>query len=321
MLGPRTPIRLDPGQPPLLLVVVDTEEEFDWAAGFHRSKTTVRNIARLPAVQAVFDGFGVRPTYVVDYPVAAQEESAAVLREFAAGGRAVVGTHLHPWVNPPHEEVTTAANSYPGNLPRALERAKLAELTEAIEGAFGERPRVYRAGRYGLGPNSASILEELGYEVDLSVRPRIDFAGDGGPDFRAFGPEPFWFGNGLLEVPGTADYVGWLRGFGGAVGALAVGPLPGLLWRLRAWARLKLTPEGMELDELKVLTRSLLRRGQRVFVFDFHSPSAEPGHTPYVRTEADLQAFLELCRRYCDFFLNEVGGAATTPLELKARLA
>jgi hypothetical protein len=43
-------------------------------------------------------------------------------------------------------------------------------LTDTLEAAFGTRPTVYRAGRYGVGPNTAELLQELGYEIDVSVR-------------------------------------------------------------------------------------------------------------------------------------------------------
>ena len=47
-----------------------------------------------------------------------------------------IGAHLHPWVNPPFVESVSNYNSYPGNLPGALERAKLHKLTSRIEQSF-----------------------------------------------------------------------------------------------------------------------------------------------------------------------------------------
>ena len=44
----------------------------------------VRNAERLPALQALFDEYGVRPTYLVTHEMATRPESAAVLRELAA---------------------------------------------------------------------------------------------------------------------------------------------------------------------------------------------------------------------------------------------
>jgi hypothetical protein len=44
-----------------------------------------------------------------------------------------------------------------------------------------------------------------------------------------------------------------------------------------------------------------LRNGHRVFSFTYHSPSLAPGNTPYVRSAADLRAFLQRIERYLDF--------------------
>ena len=83
----------------------------------------------------------------------------------------------------------------PGNLPRALETEKLERLTEQIAESFGTRPLTYLAGRYGFGANTAAILEELGYEVDISPAVPINFSDDGGPDYSGYSSHPYWFGS------------------------------------------------------------------------------------------------------------------------------
>jgi hypothetical protein len=50
-----------------------------------------------------------------------------------------------------------------------------------------------------------------------------------------------------------------------------------------------------------------------VFSFAYHSPSLDVGHTPYVRTAAELDAFLDRFRRYFDYFFGEAGGQPATP--------
>jgi hypothetical protein len=69
------------------------------------------------------------------------------------------------------------------------------------------------------------------------------------------------------------------------------------------------------------MTRSMLDDGQRIFVFSFHSPSVQPGYTPYVRTEADLKRFLEKTRGYFEWFMREMNGQSMTPLDLRSLLA
>jgi hypothetical protein len=68
------------------------------------------------------------------------------------------------------------------------------------------------------------------------------------------------------------------------------------------------------------LTEHLLERGVRVFVWSFHTPSLEPGHTPYVRSEEELKTFLDRFRAYFEWFFGEIGGVAGTPAEVKKEL-
>jgi len=327
-LRPRKLARLPDGHPPVLLVTVDAEEQFDWNAPLGRGNTGVSHMRAVHRGQAVCDRHGIRPTYVVDWPVATQPQGAGPLREIARDGRCTIGAHLHPWVCPPHDEDVCARNSFPGNLPRALEAAKLRETVRAIEAAFGAPPRCYQAGRFGIGPNTAALLEEQGFEVDFSVCPPFDYSDQGGPDFSGFGCETYWFGERrrLLGIPLTGAYVGWVQGGAHALYRAATTRLgrrlraPGALAALRAVDRLRLSPEGFELRHHRRLTEHLLGLGQRVFVWTYHSPSLEPGHTGYVRSEADLERFLRRCDDYFAWFLGELGGVAMTPFELRDAL-
>lgn len=278
-----------------VLVFADTEEEFDWSKPRRRDATATRTIAALPDLHRRLFGFGIRTAYMIDYPVADSPAAVAVLRDFLDAGECSIGTQLHPWVNPPFAEALTVANSFSGNLPKALEAEKLTRLTLRIEEGFGVRPTVYRAGRYGVGPNSIALLEGLGYEADVSVRAGFDYGGEGGPCFHLARPRPFWAGpeRRLLEIPLSTIYTGSLRRWGGRLfhAASHVPRLPGLLARSRLLGRVPLTPEGTSLAEALAAIRIGLGEGQRVFSISYHSPSVVPGHTPYVRDAADLARF------------------------------
>ncbi len=84
--------------------------------------------------------------------------------------------------------------------------------------------------------------------------------------------------------------------------------------------KVMLSPEGSTLAELKALTTSLFRRGVRTFSLTLHSPSVEPGCTPYVRTDADLGRFIDRIVAYCEFFFGELGGVPCTPEEFRTSL-
>lgn len=275
-------------------VFVDTEEEFDWTKPLRRENRATQAMRALPEVHRLFAAHGVPASYMVDHPVATCPMSIDILRELLADGRSAIGTQLHPWVNPPFDETVTPRNSFVGNLPRELEAAKLAVLTGAIAAAFGRRPVMFRAGRYGIGPSSLSLLAAEGYRVDTSMRSGYDYSAEGGPDFTAVGNHAFWTGeSGLAEFPLTTVYTGAARVGGvGLYGALRHLPKGrGIAARLGLLARVALTPEEMPLELALEAIRVAAGEGVRMLLFSYHSPSAAPGYTPYVRDAADLRAF------------------------------
>ena len=325
-VGPdaRDYVACDKFERPRLIVGIDTEAEFDWNQPFSRTKTSVETVAELNRVQEIFDKYGIVPTYLVDFAVADDETAVQILGEFQKAGKCDIGAHLNPWLNPPFEEPVDRFHSYPCNLPAGLERRKLEQLTAKIAQQFGSPPRVYRAGRYGIGPDTGKILEDLDYCVDMSVAPYACFAEDGGPDFRNLDHRPFRFGptKGLMEIPVSCGYSGWLAGAGKSFFPILSSRagmwlhVPGILARLRALERIRLTPEGIKFAELRRLTEGQHGKGCRVFSLTFHSPSLAPGNTPYVRDKQELKDFLQTVNRYCDYFVNELGGKASKPIEI-----
>lgn len=320
---------LTPGEGPYLLVIVDAEEEFDWRT-FSPAATSVGAMRCQEAAQRIFEKYGLVPTYAVDYPVADQSLGYEPLKEFLADGRCEIGAQLHPWVTPPVVENIGVRHSFAGNLPRELEYEKLRQLTARIEDTFGVHPVLYRAGRYGTGPNTPEILESLGYQIDCSVVPWSNLSWQGGPDYSAMSAQPYWFGPSadLLELPVTAALLGVLRNASPRFFSTISSPIfeacrvPGVCARLGLIERIKLTPEGTTLPEAVRLTRALLKHGRhQIFTLSYHSPSLEPGHTPYVRTRRDLDRFLAWIEDYLAFFFEEVGGFPATPGLMRNRLS
>ncbi|MEY2927095.1 MAG: hypothetical protein RL367_1572, partial [Pseudomonadota bacterium] len=293
-------------------IFVDTEEEFDWSEPRSRDATGTSHIKFLPEFQRLADSIGIKPCYLIDYPVAAGQESAETIAAMHADGNCTIGTQLHAWVNPPFDEDVTTFNSFPGNLPPALERAKLSLLTERITAVIGERPTIYRAGRYGIGPNSAGILRELGYQMDVSIRPQFDYSHEGGPDFTGYDPQPFWAGadHELLEMPLSVAYTGLLRRFGRLLYGRSGSTIRGGLARSGMLSRVALTPEDMPINDVKTAIDALIRDGVQCLSFSFHSPSVVPGHTPYVRNSAQLSEFY----RWWEKIIAHLGLRGVTPV-------
>lgn len=322
----RHPAPLPSGLPPTLFVIVDTEEEFNWGAPLSRDNTSVAAMGKIDRFQSVMNRHRITPTYVIDYPVSHQRDGHALLKEFADSGLCRIGAHLHPWVSPPYVEAVTRRNSFGCCLDANVEAEKIRILRDDIAEHLGRRPTVFKAGRYGFGPSTATALEALDFEVDVSVNPRMNYSSEGGPSFDDFDTQPYFFGNSrqLLEIPCSTDYAGITAGniapaLHRAISAPALQPLRAvaIASRLGLVNKIMLSPEGSTLEEMQQLTRSLLARQVRTFSLTLHSPSVEPGCTPYVRNARELEEFLARIDAYCGFFLGEIGGVASTPEEFR----
>jgi hypothetical protein len=329
---PRQYVDLPAYTPPILFVVVDTEEEFQWDAPFDRGSTSVTAMQHIGRAQSIFDRYGVKPTYVIDYPVAHQQQGYAPLMDYVITDRCTIGAHLHPWVTPPHDEIVTAQNSFACNLPEALEAAKIRTLANEIRTNLGVEPTAYKAGRYGVAAATVRTLQALKFQVDLSVNPHMDYTPQYGPSFAQFDAKPFMVDSAdaqirpMLFLPCTVGYVGMAGALGGTLhrvaSARALQPLHavGVLSKTGITNKIMLSPEGNTLDEMKALARALYGRGYRAFALTFHSPSVEPGHTPYVRNDADMREFLARIDGFCEFFLRELGGVPGRPHEFRESL-
>ncbi|ALJ13084.1 WalW protein [Sphingopyxis macrogoltabida] len=316
-------ILLDAGERPRFWVTIDTEEDFDWRAPFARSGYRLDSVPALAECQAWFERAGVRPIYLVDWPIVTDDRAVEILGAAAADGRCEIGAQLHPWVTPPHDEEVSEQNSYTGNLPAQLQRAKMTALRDGIRDRFRLSPLVYRAGRYGLGPETATILAELGFRCDTSVRSGFDYRAGHGPDYRGAPLAPWWVPAGqgdILEVPVTTVFGGLLGRAGSSLYhrlARQGTHVGAALARLGLVERIALTPEGIPAERACRAVDIALDQRVPVLNFSFHSPSLQPGNTPYVRSSADLDLFY----RWWDVLLEHLarrGVEATTAAEILA---
>jgi hypothetical protein len=273
--------RFDPAFGQRFMLTIDTEAEFDRARPLVRDGHGLEHVPRLAKFQQFCEREGVVPLYLVDWPVARSARAAEILRGPLAAGQAEIGIRLHPWVTPPFDEDAMPRNAFAGNLPRELEQAKFRNLRDEIARNFGS-PRSYRAGRYGVGPNSPAMLAEAASRST----PRCARSSTTARKAARLPPPPARAllarrRRRLLELPLTTVFWGMLRSKGEW--------LYPAMWRCRGCAgcsrgrlleRIPLTPEGVSVDEAIRGIDIALDDGLPLLVFSFHSPSLRPGHTP-----------------------------------------
>lgn len=284
-----------------VLLTVDTEEEFDWTGEFTRDRHGLDHVPAIARFQQFCEGLGVVPVYLVDWPIANSPRAVEIIAGAVKSGRAEIGIQLHPWVNPPFDDDVNARNSYAGNLPPNLERAKFLQLRDRIVAAFGAQPLIYRAGRYGLGTETAALLRDAGVPIDSSVRANFDYTAGHGPNYSRHPLVPYWVDEqrSVLELPLTTVFFGLLRQQGRLLAPLLakVPRLAGVLSRLTFLERIALTPEGVTAEEALRGIDIALDDRLPLIVLSFHSPSLVPGHTPYVRSDQDLDRLYDWFRR------------------------
>lgn len=311
-----------------IIITIDTEGDNQWDPSLPRSTENVRFI---PRFQDLCERYGFPPTYLCTYEVTAAEHFDEVLLPLSKTGRAEIGAHLHPWTSPPFsgwdKRGTTPA--YPSELPPGLFARKLECLTELLRTRLGRSPQSYRAGRWGLSAAHIPVLLQLGYIVDCSVTPLMNWGDAGarerGQNFSEAPVEPYYLAWGdparrgtsrLLEVPVTILYVnGVMRGspFLRAAHRRFRKTLPArLLNRVFTIAPQWFRPfPDMTVDRLCAVYRTAAHLGLPAIEMMFHSSELMPGGSPHNPTKESVERLYERLDRLFAY-LSAEGVQGTT---------
>lgn len=250
-------------------------------------------------LQPLFQYFGAKPTYLLSSEILRDEVSLEVLKRVHK--HAELGSHLHgEFVEPgAFRPVVTAA--FQRDLPRHLEAEQLRNLTNQFRSAFGSSPTSFRAGRFGIGQHSLTLLRNLGYVVDSSVTPHMDWSklGSAGLSFRGAPTQPYFpdprnptipnpngLTNGICEVPVTIRPSSFARV-----------PFLGSFLEPRWLRPTRGTVDGL-LDVCREEISEAQLRGSDVAVLNcmFHNVEVIPKASPYAQNESQAKSILDrLC--------------------------
>ncbi len=298
------------------LVTIDTEEEREWDSDYlDHTHYTVKNISFLQPLQDVFDKYGVKATYLIDYPVATDKIASAILKDFQDNHQAEIGMHLHPWVNPPYEEKRTVAHSFPSNLPPELQFEKMKLLTKVISDAVGQRPVTYRAGRYGFNESSVNVLQELGYLVDTSIVPFREAKQPHEPSFGWLAnTEPYFLNPEAITEPGNSKLleVPLTVGFSKKVPQILAKKYTGLpniglrriLKKVLGIDLYWLRPSYSDLRQMIQLSEAQISGGASYLNMMFHSNELMPGGSKYNTTQNDVDGYLKRLDDYFSYLIS-----------------
>jgi hypothetical protein len=251
-------------------------------------------------LQPLFNQQDVTPTYLINNVVLEDNGSVSVLKSLH--GKFELGTHLHPEFIPPQKNF----ESYAGKkgeanccfYPPQIEFEKIRNITELFKKQFGYSPTSFRAGRFSAGVNTMESLRSLGYYVDSSVTPHVNWCDKTRQepvDYRGANELPYWIAKEnyleegheekqILEVPVTIDLQ---RRF--------------LKGQQIKWLR----PVYSSSKDFTGIINSYLKRYQNktsiVFNMMFHNVEVLPGLNPYVQSETEAKQYLDQLQYFIEY--------------------
>ena len=264
----------------------------------------------------LFEKYAMKPTYLMNNVVMEDAGSVELMNNLQ--GDFEIGTHLHPEFIEPHKQFFDyggkSARRNSCFYPAEVEKAKLTSITRIFEDKFNRKATSFRAGRFSAGANTMKALLELGYKVDTSVTPHInwnDATRERPVNFIDAPEQPYFIKDGtitgesakkegLLQVPVTIGLI--KRNPLQELVASGMGMRRKINWNKRVWLR----PAFAKLEDMKALINQYSHRyaDREAIVFNmmFHNVEVLPGLSPYTLTQYacdlyknDLENLFDFC--------------------------
>lgn len=287
------------------IITIDTEGDNIWKRVTNPSglrKIEVENAKYIARFQTLCEKYQYKPTYLVNYEMAGAEPFVSQAKEWQRSGQCEIGMHMHAWNTPPIYHLPfnrRGHNPYAGEYSRKILWQKMRIMTETIEKVFDVKPYSHRGGRWYIDSWYIRALLRLGYQVDCSVTPGIDWGttiGNTmyGPDYSEFPTDAYYMNSRDLRKP--------MKQGDSAASILQVPPtiiapsLPSKLhraandpwkvkeiWKERIWLR----PTGSNLEEMLYIVGKTKERDYIEFML--HSSELMPGGSPTFKTERSIE--------------------------------
>jgi hypothetical protein len=234
----------------------------------------------IPKLQALCNRYDVKPVYLISPAVMVDARSIEVLNSLGTDC-CELGSHLHgEYIEPMAKyKGTDFSGCDPGEMQcqydKALEFAKLKNLTNRFIELFGYRPLSFRAGRFGARGWTIDCLQQLGYTHDSSVTPFRNWHDIA--DFSAPGSlTPYHPSTEAICQPGNSTVI-----------EVPVSITPELAW-------LRPTPRFSDFEQCKkVIDWYEQHTAPTVLCSMFHNVELVAGKSPYCASDADCKAMLQ----------------------------
>jgi hypothetical protein len=289
------------------VITIDTEIDRspDWKVSTNETFFSVLDDIPKELIP-LFDQFGAKPTYLLSSEVIENKDCVTVLKNI---DNCELGTHLHGDLIEPQRRIYKLYNTFTyemqNSYPKEIEYQKLKNLTDLFVKKFGYAPTSFRAGRFAAGTNTINSLEKLGYLVDSSVTPCVDWDyPEGEANFLHASSQPYFPSkqdilktgdSKVLEVPVSIVcsrfrrylyYSGTTRMF--RYLNIIINRISPIYW---------LRPSFQSSEEMIYVIKKLMKQcqGRETIILNmmFHSMEVTPNASPYTKTEKECDEFLK----------------------------
>jgi len=153
-----------------VLVTIDTECDKGNPGWNLQKPMAFKNIPlQKKLLMPLFKEYGIVPTFLLSPEVLQDDTSVQILKSL---DKVELGTHLHEeFIEPNANFEAERTKNIQADLPLAIEKEKLKNLTYLFYEKIGYMPKSFRSGRYGSSKHTTKILTDLGYLVDSSIVP------------------------------------------------------------------------------------------------------------------------------------------------------
>jgi len=300
----------------MFIITIDTEidKSLSWKVSVNKTFSSI--LKGIPdKFTPLFEEFGAKPTYLLSSEVINYQDCVRVLKIIT---NCELGTHLHGELLEPESIISNLSNAIITEMEcsysKEIEYQKLKNITELFKGQFGYQPTSFRAGRFGAGDNTIPLLQRLGYLVDSSITPSVDWNyPEGRANFMMARQQPYFPSEDNLLLEGSSKI---LEVPVSIVASKCRRPCYTILDTMKLpltkqivdhifpahWLRPSRTTSS---EMIQVMTRIVKHYHSNDFIIlnmMFHSMEIIPGASPYTKNEEESHAFLERIRtvlKYC----------------------
>lgn len=271
------------------IITIDTEGDNLWAVSDLKTPIRTENAKYLYRFQELCEKYGFVPTYLTNYEMATADAMKELGRGGLKRGTLEIGAHEHAWNSPPYYPLLKSpmkrGKPYLGEYPWLVIRRKLQYLTNLLEDTFQCSITSHRGGRWYLNAVIIRELDRLGYTVDCTCTPGINWRNNPGWSISSKGTDwsgytncPFMlecslagkaYKSGILEIPVTL-----VKKAGGST------PI---------WFRPKYRANGCNLGELLGVLDYIYKQKEPYIEFMLHSSEFMPGGNPTFKRNGQIE--------------------------------